>query len=649
MSKSESKELAMEPLELDRVRFLVDQLKAVIPQLDELASISDEMRSSIQKQIADYALSLRTAKLKPEELESFFKKPYVILPAPGRQDTWHLIMPKFIDASYGWLEQSTEGYNIFLINRYVDWLGELPEVIKKELGFKEPLDLHLDGDMITGSPRALEQAWGNPNYKPFFRDRDQKAILINRKRSFELLAVLIKDGILPFDPKPIDPKDLVEGRRFDFELRPYQKEAWEAFKKWSNVGVFFPASVGKTICGLYAATHLKPRHLVVCPTRLLVEQWQERIEAHTDLKLGEEIVVTTYQTAIKKHAKEEWTLMIADECHHLPSDYFSKLSFIKRKYTMGLSATPQREDKREEYIFSLTGHPVGLGWQYFKDLGIIRSPTCHVWILKDFAAKLRRIEELLKDDRKTLIFSDSIELGRTISKRFDLPHVYGETKDGRLDIIEQAQVVVVSRVADEGVSIPDIQRVIEASYLFGSRRQELQRFTRLLHGREGESDHHILMTLDEYVHDRKRLFSIMDKGFKVVIHREGVSERTIERRAERPYASREPRRSAEREEGPRIEQPVQITTASSGLLSAPGIQRFLKTLNRGQAKFLEFLVKNDGRFFDDQTLALNLGYSSPHSFRVAVNPQRLVGNWVKVRKEGRKTIYGTELGGKVVA
>jgi hypothetical protein len=80
----------------------------------------------------------------------------------------------------------------------------------------------------------------------------------------------------------------------------------------------------------------------------------------------EEYVVSTYHSAIRKHANREWGLLIVDECHHLPADQFSKLALLKRKYTMGLTASPQREDKREEYIFALTGYPVGLGWQHFR-------------------------------------------------------------------------------------------------------------------------------------------------------------------------------------------------------------------------------------------------------------------------------------------
>lgn len=630
-----------EDLQLERVRHLVDQIKGVIPQLEELASVSDEVRDRITKQLADYALSIRTTKLKPEEMEAFFKKPYIILPAPRREQTWHLIVPKFLDVQMGWLETQTESYNVFLVNRYVEWIGGLPEEIKRQLGFKPPPDLKLDGEILTGSPRAMDEAWRK--YRPYLKDRDKERIIINKRRSFELIASLVKDGVLPFTPKPVDPSDLVN-RKLDFELRPYQKDAWKKFMEYSNVGIFFPASTGKTVLGLYLMTHLKPPHLVVVPTRLLQEQWEERIQAHTDLK-PDEFVVCTYHTAIKRYEDREWSSMILDECHHLPSDWFSKLSFIKRKYTLGLSATPQREDGREEFIFSLTGFPIGLGWEHFKQLGLIKSPICHVWIVKNFEAKLARLRSLIDPEIKTLIFSDSIEIGKTIAKRFDVPHIYGATKS-RLSVIEKSPVCVVSRVADEGVSLPTVGKIIEISWLWGSRRQSLQRFTRLLHGFDIKSEgvHHILMTLGEYLHDRKRLFSVMDKGFKVEIHREGVSERIVERRLSEAWRQpRQRRRVAQRPEvSPTQAEP--ITGAVADVLNLPGVQRIMQTLNKPQQRLWKFLLQNDGSWFKRGKLPLLLGYTSVDSMQHSIDFVWMVSKrYIEQQKMDGELAYRTNM------
>jgi len=97
---------------------------------------------------------------------------------------------------------------------------------------------------------------------------------------------------------------------------------------------------------------------------------------------------------------------------------------------------------------------------------------------------------------------------------FGIPFVYGATRE-RLDVIKESQACVVSRVGDEGISLPDIERVIEVAGLYASRMQESQRFGRLMHSREEEPEHIILMTEEEYEKYNKRLYAITERGFKI--------------------------------------------------------------------------------------------------------------------------------------
>src|SRR3989454_10586137 len=127
---------AVETLQLDRVRYLLEQIKTSVPMFEELAGLSEEAKSKAQDLLTQYAMTLRGSKVKTEELESFFKKPYVIRPVPGKQDNWHLIIPRFIDANFGYLETQTESFNIFLVNRYMEWLGALPEELQRQLGWQ---------------------------------------------------------------------------------------------------------------------------------------------------------------------------------------------------------------------------------------------------------------------------------------------------------------------------------------------------------------------------------------------------------------------------------------------------------------------------------------------------------------------------------
>lgn len=587
-----------------------------LAEFQKLAAGSKELREWATNEITKYALSIRASKLDKDELENFFKYPYCILPGK-HENEYYLAIPKFVDAQFGWLEKVTPSFNIFLVNRYVDWLGELPEALKKELKIQDPLEIYFDGTYLSGPDvkKAKEK------YSSYIQKHLKDGRLeVDKSRHFELLANLIKDGILPFVPKEIRSEDLVSNRKCDFELRDYQKEAWEKLKKYSNIGAFFPPSTGKTFLGMYAATHLEGPWLVSVPSKLLIEQWLERIELYTDLVIGQDIDIATYQGSIKLARKKKYKGKIIDECHHLPANEFSKMAIIKTDYTLGLSATPQREDQREEYIFALTGFPVGLSWDKLKKLGIIQSPTMQVWIVKNEIDRIKRIESLLHEDLKTIIFCDSIELGKMVSKRFDLPHVFGDTKQ-RLSKIQDSQVAVVSRVGDEGVSLPDIQRVIEISWLHGSRRQELQRFTRLLHGKStGEG--HIIMTANEYQKDHKRLFGIMDKGFKIVLHREGISEKVIKQINDGP----KPKRSTSRKIVVQSTQEpkIKVEMPNHPLLSLPGIQKQISTLRIMEKRFIKLLFERENDKFKTSNLCLLLGASSNSSFLHSVDVKKLI-------------------------
>lgn len=209
--------------------------------------------------------------------------------------------------------------------------------------------------------------------------------------------------------------------------------------------------------------------------------------------------------------------ILTHNCHHLPANMFSKFSTIKAKYRIGLSGSPYREDGRTDYIFALTGFPIGLSWDNLIELGIIEKPDIRLYIFGAWQDKETKLAELLALDKRTLVFCDRIDIGKRLSKRFEVPFVYGETKD-RLEVIKSADTVIISRVGDEGLSLPDIERIIEFDFLYGSRRQESQRMGRLFHS-EAKGEHIILMTESEYQRYSKRLYSIYEKGFKIEIVR----------------------------------------------------------------------------------------------------------------------------------
>lgn len=641
----ESKDLSAE-LKLSHLKTSLDKANAALDEFTKLAKGSEELREWATNEIAQYALSIRSSKLDKDELENFFKYPYCILPGKHEGECY-LAIPKFVDSHFGWLHKVTPSFNIFLVNQYVDWLGELPAALKKEMKFADPLDVHLDNDYIVGPDTAKLY----DKHPQFFTKQKDGRLLVDKSRHFEMLAALIKDGILPFIPKPVAKADLVE-RRCDIQLRDYQLEAWKEFLKYSNIGAFFPPSTGKTYLSIHALTHIVGPNLVAVPSRLLVEQWVERLELYTDLRVGwwenetqrkhvfkelEEgridVVVCTYQSATKHSASVQFKLLIIDEVHHLPSNEFSKLSTVKREYTIGLSATPQREDEREEFIFALTGKPVGLAWEVFKKLGIIQNPPMHVWIVKNEIDRIKQIEKLLNEQIKTIIFCDSIELGKTVSKRFNVPHIHGGSKE-KLAAMKDALVSVVSRVGDEGVSLSDIQRVIEISWLHGSRRQELQRFTRLLHGKNTKGEAHIVMTGQEYQTDHKRLFGLMDKGFKIVLHRDGEKEKSFDGMPRNvvPQKTIPQEKRIVQTSKPQESQEVKFETQHA-ILKLPGVLKLAAKLKPVELKAVDAFYRMDNQPFSSLRIARLLGYTNVKNSHISFGKLTDLG-FIKKVKEG---------------
>ncbi len=493
-------------------------LNEIKMQLDELKrQLEEAEKETVQAVCRQFSASL-WQEIKNDEVLAFVKKPYAIV--PYKQGEWRLFIPRFIPLEVGWLEFQTESYNVYRVNKYIDWLTPLPDVLKDELGFELPnfkVALDRDRDMVVLEEGDVTNF--KKKYQLFFsRQVNGNSFQIKNTKKFSLVIELLKDGVMPFRPKPVDAEDVIEEERAKFELRDYQKEAWELFLKYSHTGIFYPFGAGKSMLGLYAIGKIRGKKLVVVPTVTLREQWAERIKNKLDVEPGE-VKIVTYHSAVKESSEKEYSLVVFDEVHHLPSNVFSVISFLKRKYSIGLSGSPYREDGRSELIFALTGYPVGVAWGYFFQKGLVRKPTVKLIIVGGENEKLAWLDSLMAEPSITLVYCDNLQKGKKIADRFGGTFINGETRN-RLETVRLALdkdgFVILSRVGDEGLSIPDIQRVIEYEYLFGSRRQEAQRAGRLFHAIE-EGEHIILMTLDEYRKYKKRMYSLIEKGLEVKI------------------------------------------------------------------------------------------------------------------------------------
>ena len=182
------------------------------------------------------------------------------------------------------------------------------------------------------------------------------------------------------------------------------------------IGVYWPPSAGKTFLALYAGERVRGSKLVVVPNNTLKQQWTQRIEEFGEHP--EEWEIQTYQYLTQYDNIDDYqgddgpTLTVFDESHCLPANTFAKLATIDTAYRIGLSASPYREDERTEYIFALTGFPVGLKWQELVALGAVETPDAKLLLYDDRGAKRMDIPQLLAErPGKTLVLCDSLDRG----------------------------------------------------------------------------------------------------------------------------------------------------------------------------------------------------------------------------------------------
>lgn len=442
----------------------------------------------------------------------FFKKPYVSI--PQGKNKLLVAVPKFVkNFQVGWLWKETDSYFIYQLDQYSAWLGDAPADLLQEIEFEPQFNATVQGNRIEfdrADREAIKKKLGHLISEGTLTDTDA---VIKKGRTFDVIAEMVKSGCLPFKAMPVSKDDLRAGRA-GFSLKPHQVPIADKFLETGAVGAFVPTGGGKSFIAMYAMDRVKGRKLLFVPNNTLKEQWYHYLETHAP-HLVSEVSIHTYN-ANSRQFDGEYALTVFDECHRLPAETFSRLALIRTKYRLGLSASPHREDGREHYIFALTGFPVGLNWSsYMAETGRSYHPIYVHIVPPGREAKLRKLRELLNPKKRTFIFSDSIELGKEIAKRFDVPYVSGETSN-RMQVINDHKVVAISRVGDEGVSVKDLEQVIEVDFLGGSRRQELQRTGRLMHSEEA-GRHDIIMTEREMQDHGKRIWALQEKGFTVKV------------------------------------------------------------------------------------------------------------------------------------
>ena len=365
-----------------------------------------------------------------------------------------------------------------------------------------------------------------------------------------------------------DERDLETGEELDVDLRlrlrDYQQGWVNQFIEQKSGVLVGPPGSGKTVAGMGALEAVGGETLILVPSRELASQWHEELLAHTTLapeQIGEyhggqkdvrPVTIATYRTAgMDRHRQlfdqREWGLIMYDECQHIPSRVYKRSANLQSKHRLGLSATPIREDDKEEEIFTLIGPPIGTDWDALFEAGYVQEPEVQIryvpWddetyrheygsaeghekrqIAASNPAKLDEIRHLRAEHppAKTLIFVEYLDQGDELAEALNVPFISGEMRHARRERLLQQfksgerDALIVSRVGDEGIDLPDAELAIVASGLGGSRRQGAQRAGRTMRP-TGNSRMYVLATRGTTEEDfaRRRMQHLSAKGVRV--------------------------------------------------------------------------------------------------------------------------------------
>ena len=318
-----------------------------------------------------------------------------------------------------------------------------------------------------------------------------------------------------------------------WELRPYQREAVEGFWAGGSGVVVLPCGAGKTIVGAAAMARAQATTLILVTNTVSARQWKAELLARTNLaedEIGEysgarkeirPVTIATYQVMTTKRKgvfphlevfdTRDWGLIIYDEVHLLPAPIFRFTADIQSRRRLGLTATLIREDGREGDVFTLIGPKrYDAPWREVEAQGWIAPAECvevrvtlpdserlvyataepddRYRLAATTAEKTRLVEQLIERhaDEQVLVIGQYLDQLAEIAEHVGAPTITGETgvkeRERLFEAFRQGEerVLVVSKVANFSVDLPEASVAIQVSGSFGSRQEEAQRLGRLL-------------------------------------------------------------------------------------------------------------------------------------------------------------------------
>ena len=406
---------------------------------------------------------------------------------------------------------------------------------------------------------------------------DRTTVVVHPSERGQVKQVLVKLG-WPAD----DLAGYVDGEAHDialhtdgWALRPYQEEAVEGFWHGGSGVVVLPCGAGKTLVGAGAMARSATTTLILVTNTVSARQWRSELLRRTTLtedEIGEysgarkevrPVTIATYQVlttrrkGIYPHLElldaRDWGLIVYDEVHLLPAPIFRMTADLQARRRLGLTATLVREDGREDEVFSLIGPKrYDAPWKDIEAQGYIAPAECievrltlpdrermvyatgesdeRYRLAATAGGKDRVVAELVARHagEQILVIGQYLDQLEDLGNRLDAPVITGATTvNQREQLFERFRsgelpVLVVSKVANFSIDLPEAAVAIQVSGSFGSRQEEAQRLGRLLRPKaDGKTAHFYTVvardTVDqEFAAHRQRFLAEQGYAYRIL-------------------------------------------------------------------------------------------------------------------------------------
>ena len=389
--------------------------------------------------------------------------------------------------------------------------------------------------LVSDSQAVMAEVSSNKKVSELLTERVESGFRIQPWARGQLKQQLLKLGWPAEDTAGFTPGTPFEMSldSADWELRDYQKQAVEKFQAGGSGVVVLPCGAGKTLVGAATMAELKRNTLILVTNTVAARQWRDELLARTTLteediaeysgssKELAPVTIATYQILTTKRKGElahlalldarDWGLIIYDEVHLLPAPIFKMTADLQARRRLGLTATLVREDGRESDVFSLIGPKrFDAPWKDIEAQGYIAPAECfevrvelpdeermeyaiadgdnRFRIAATAKAKVPLMKKILEKHagEPTLIIGQYLDQIDEVSDLLAIPKLTGQTPvDEREQLYKdfrngKLNALIVSKVANFSVDLPEASVAIQISGAFGSRQEEAQRLGRLL-------------------------------------------------------------------------------------------------------------------------------------------------------------------------